>query len=403
MNLQDNKLQIAAAIESIRKEWKGKEGQMPPDVEEKLDRALEDWDKNEAAIAREAKLNRVSEWASTPEDAPEQFKRKSGGDEPDKLMTAWTKYLIKGDREGDNYADVARKTLQIDDPSKGGYLMAPSTFLAELIKEEDRQFVALSLARTFTVKRGSTLGAPTLASRATATRSGELTESTETTLTVGKRELAPKDSKAFVKVGRKLLDNAAMDPQAIVMSELAYAFGYLKESEFISGTGVNSMLGIYTASNDGIPTSRDVDNGGTTLTGDSFWDVFFKLRPVYRPLSTWVFHPDIIKTARKLKDSSNSYIWNPGGVQGQALITGLPASICGRPYIESEFAPNTFTDNLYWACIGDFSKYWIAQDESMYVQVLRELYARTSEVGYHAESQFDGAPVLSEAFARGQF
>jgi hypothetical protein len=34
------------------------------------------------------------------------------------------------------------------------------------------------------------------------------------------------------------------------------------------------------------------------------------------------------------------------------------------------------------------------------VQVLNELYARTSQVGYHVESAHDGMPVLEEAFSR---
>ena len=109
---------------------------------------------------------------------------------------------------------------------------------------------------------------------------------------------------------------------------------------------------------------------------------------------------------RKLKDSSNNYLWQPGMnnqgfvAQGSALIQGFPDMLMGRPILESEYAPNTVTSGLYTAVLGDFSKYYIADSLAMTIQVLYELYAKTNQIGYILRSETDGMPVLEEAFTR---
>jgi hypothetical protein len=64
---------------------------------------------------------------------------------------------------------------------------------------------------------------------------------------------------------------------------------------------------------------------------------------------------------------------------------------------ESQFAPNTFSSGKYVFCVGDFQFYWIITALTTQIQVLRELYAETNEVGVIARMGVDGAPVLNEA------
>ncbi|MCI0349387.1 MAG: phage major capsid protein, partial [Acidobacteriales bacterium] len=98
--------------------------------------------------------------------------------------------------------------------------------------------------------------------------------------------------------------------------------------------------------------------------------------------------------ARKLKDGMGQFLWQPG------LASGQPDRILDVPVIMSEYAPNTFTTGLYVGIIGDFSYYWIADDLSLTVQRLNELYAETNQIGFIGRLEVDGMPVLAEAFAR---
>jgi HK97 family phage major capsid protein len=180
------------------------------------------------------------------------------------------------------------------------------------------------------------------------------------------------------------------------MGRLAYKFGVTQESAFMTGDGVEKPLGVFTASNDGIPTSRDVSDGnaGTAIGADGLINAKHFIKSEYWPRLRWGFHRDAIKQIRKLKLGDGQYMWQAG------INEDLPSRILEVPYFVSEYVPSTFTTGLYVGVIGDFSYYWIAEGMSLQIQVLNELYAESNQNGYIARTELDGMPVLSEAFAR---
>jgi len=96
-----------------------------------------------------------------------------------------------------------------------------------------------------------------------------------------------------------------------------------------------------------------------------------------------------------LKDGNGQYLWQPSNQVGE------PDLLLGSPVMMSEYAPNTFTTGQYVGLYGDFnSGYWIADALGFRIQVLRELYAETNQVGLIIRAETDGMPVLEEAFSR---
>ena len=77
-----------------------------------------------------------------------------------------------------------------------------------------------------------------------------------------------------------------------------------------------------------------------------------------------------------------------------------PDTILELPFFMSEYATNTFTTGKHVGIIGDFSFHWIADSLEFSIQVLKELYAESNQVGYIGRMECDGQPVLSEAFVR---
>jgi HK97 family phage major capsid protein len=136
------------------------------------------------------------------------------------------------------------------------------------------------------------------------------------------------------------------------------------------------------------------DNTTTEITADNLINVKFTLKQNYWPRARWIFHRDAVKMIRKLKDSQDQYLWQPG------IAANIPDRILETPYLISEYAPNTFTAALYVGIIGDFSFYWIVDALDMQVQRLVELYAETNQVGFIGRAETDGMPVLEEAFVR---
>jgi len=184
--------------------------------------------------------------------------------------------------------------------------------------------------------------------------------------------------------------------EALVRQRLGYKFGVVMENAYLNGNGAEQPLGVFTASDDGISTGRDVSAGNTTteMRFDGLIEVKYTLKQQYWPRAKWLFHRDGVKQIAKLKDGNGQYLWR------ESVRVGEPDRVLGFPVFMSEYAPNTFTTGLYVGILGDFSYFWIADSLGMEMQRLVELYAATNQVGFIGRMESDGMPVLEEAFVR---
>lgn len=290
------------------------------------------------------------------------------------------------------------RALQADDDIHGGYLVTPEQVVADLIKSIDNLTFMRQNATVRQVVNAAALGAPSLdADPADADWTGEITAvSNDTTMALGKRQLHPHSLSKLVKVSNPLLRLTGGGAEQLVMERLAYKFAVTQEQAFLTGTGALQPMGVFTASAQGIPTTRDVSTGNTTtaITVDGLIEALYSLKEGYQRNARWIFSRTAVKNIRKLKDGDGQYLWQTSAAGGQ------PATILDKPFHMSEYAPSTFTTGLYVGIVGDFSYYWIADSLELNVQRLNELYAATNQVGFIGRMESDGMPVLAEAFAR---
>ena len=362
----------------------------------KYDQIMADVDKMGEEVARLERLEAIEAKLASPVGNPMIGDPAPGKADADAQYKAFGRFLKNGTKAMTG-ADF--KALQADDDAAGGYLMAPQTFVRELIKAVDNMLFMRQIARVIPVTSGDSLGAPELtADPDDADWTGEITSvSADAAMTFGKRELAPKLLTKLVKISRKLLRTSAIPVEALVQERLAYKFAVSQEKGFLTGNGSGQPLGVFTASAQGISTGRDVStsNSTTEIKADNLFNNFYNLKMQYQRNASWLFHRDAVKQVRKLKDGDGQYLWQPG------LTAGEPDALLGRPVYMSEYAPNTFTTSLYVGLVGDFrAGYWIADSVSLGVQRLDELYAANNQVGYIGRAEVDGAPVLEEAFSR---
>ena len=214
----------------------------------------------------------------------------------------------------------------------------------------------------------------------------------------GKRRLTPHPLAKNIKVSKDLLASAAISVEGIVRERLAYKFGTVQETAFLTGSGAAQPLGVFTASDHGISTGQDIstDNTSTAITADGLINAKYGLEAQWlaSPNLRWIFHRDAVSAIRKLKDGDGQYLWVPG------LAVDRPDVILNVPVLISEFAPNTFTTLQYVGLIGDLSYYWIAESMSLSIQRLVELGAGTNEDYFIGRMKLDGMPVLEKAFIR---
>jgi HK97 family phage major capsid protein len=294
-----------------------------------------------------------------------------------------------------------RATLQVDSDTGGGMVVVSEQFVAGVIKAADALTPFRAKARRFTLAYNETLGAVSLDSDVGdfTFGVGELTEAeVETGIALGKRELKPHPiRRKVVKISKRLIESAnpKVDVEALVTERVGFALARSLEQKYMTGSGALEPLGVFTASADGIPSSRWIATGNTTtaIKEEGLINAQDTLRDPYQPQAEWLMHRDALTKIRKLKTTEGQFLWQPG------LQLGQPNLLLGKAINTSEYAPKTFTAGLAAALYGDFSYYWIADAASMAIQRLVELYSLTGQVGLLFDKlAADGMPVLGEAF-----
>lgn len=355
---------------------------------EKLEK---DFDALNARIIAEEKLMDRERSIDTPED------KKGAKDKISERQQLFAKAL------SGNAADLAAYRNAAGDYTLGtdataGAITAPMQFVEQLIKGLDDVLFMRNIAhKTPSLGAAQSLGFPY---RKTAAADADwttevATATEETALQYGRREFKPNRLTKLIRLSKTLVSHANMAPQ-VVLEELQRVLAVTQEKAYMTGDGSGKPLGIFTASNDGIPTSRDVAaTAATSITADDLIDVKYSLKGQYHNRAQWVMHRDLVKMVAKLKNqATGEYVWQP------SLQAGQPDRLLNSPVNMSEFAPNTYTAGLYAAVYGDFEYYWIMDADQLTLQVLNEIYALSNQVGYLFQYFGDGAPVCGEAFAR---
>jgi len=288
------------------------------------------------------------------------------------------------------------RALQADSDAAGGFYTSPQQFVNKLIIAIDNLVYIRQWATMNTVTSSQSLGFPYLTNPDDADWTAELgTGNEDSSMAFGKRELHPKPLAKRIKISNKLL-RLSPDVESLVIARLAYKFAVSLEKACLTGSGANQPLGVFTASNDGIDTSRDVSTGNTatSIQTDGLIEAKYSIKAGYWKNAKWIFHRDAVKQLAKLQDDEGRYLWQ------NAVQLGQPDMLFGVPLFVSEYAPNTFTTGLYVGIIGDFSFCWCADALDFSTQRLNELYAATNQTGFIGRMETDCMPVLAEAFAR---
>ncbi|MBQ6621524.1 MAG: phage major capsid protein [Mogibacterium sp.] len=399
MNLNDL-LQERASVYDKMKELNAKYGDSVMDsadkdtygtLEAKFDELTERIENQKKATERARIMDQANEAAQKPADKKPEvsklFARALSGHPA----------AVEAYRQATIYnSDPVNYTLGTD--ATAGSLTAPMEFREELIRGLDDDLFMRRISRKIGgIGAAQSLGFPQRLTSATdATWTTEVASATEEqALTYGRREFKPNRLAKLLKISKTLMAHAPM-AEGVLLQEMRYNIGTVQEAAYLNGDGSGEPLGVFYASNDGVPSTRDVsaDNTTTAFTMDGLLNALYSLKGQYQAKASWIFHRDAVKMLAKIKNGEGIYLWQPSTQVGQ------PDRLFGHPVYMSEYAPNTFTTGKYVGVVGDFNYYWICDADTLTVQVLNELYAVTNQTGYIYEYAGDGAPVLGEAFAR---
>ncbi len=189
-----------------------------------------------------------------------------------------------------------------------------------------------------------------------------------------------------------LLDDAVVDLDQWISSEVEAAFAEQEGTAFVTGNGTNKPKGFldYTKVAEASWVWGQIGYIATGVSGalpasnasDVLIDTVYALKAGYRQNATWVMNRKVQASIRKLKDADGNYLWQPPAAPGSR------AMLMGFPLVEAEDMPNAAADATPIA-LSDFSRGYLVVDRTG-VRVLRDPYTAKPYVLFYTTKRVGG-------------
>lgn len=332
-------------------------------------------------------------------DAPDGEKRELTELEQ-KHATAFKRFMRKGDVSGLESDEL--KTATVGSDPDGGYV-APimldlniSRILTEI--SPIRQIARVRQISTNAFRKPFNVGG------ATSGWVGETDARTETNSPQLKMHEFPTfEIYAMPAASQTLLDDAAVNIEEWLASEVQIQFAEQEGSAFCIGDGVNKPKGFtaYTTAAtadssrawgvlEHVVTGANGALAASPNEGDTFLDLIYATKAGYRANARFVMDRLLQKALRKIKDADEQYIWSPG------MQSGQPASLFGYPITEAQDMPDYTTTGALACAFGDFQRGYLVIDR-IGVRVLRDPYTSKPYVLFYTTKRVGGGVDNFEA------
>lgn len=288
------------------------------------------------------------------------------------------------------------KTLATNDGANGGFLV-PSAMMGRLIEELVLVSPIRANAAPVTIGEGDALDLPRDEGSFTAGWVGETQARTQTNnSSYAKIRVQLREQYAFPKATQKMLDDASFDVEGYIARKMAEKFGQNENKAFILGDDVLQPEGITV--NADVATVKT--GSATALTADGLLDLIAALPTAFTTRASLFMNRKSMFAIRKLKDSQNRYLWEPGlpsgsATPGSGLTQALPGSFAGVPIVETPDVADVAASSKSVIYTDWRQSYQIVDKPT--VGLLRDPYTDKPNVGFYATRRVGGRVVLPSA------
>jgi len=296
-------------------------------------------------------------------------------------------------RGGDAGALRALETKAMSAASNpdGGYLVP-----VELEREIGQRLAAISPIRAIASVReisGSVYKKPFMTAGPATGWVGETDSRTQTTSPpLDALSFPAMELYAMPAATATLLDDAAVNIDEWIASEVELTFAVQEGAAFVNGDGTNKPKGFLafdTVANAswawgklGTIASGGASGFASSNPSDALVDLIYALKAGYRQNGTFVMNRKTQAAIRKFKDTGGAYLWQPPAQAGGR------ASLMTFPLIEAEDMPDIAADSLSIA-FGDFKRGYLIVDR-VGVRVLRDPYSAKPYVLFYTTKRVGG-------------
>ncbi|QQN73619.1 phage major capsid protein [Croceicoccus sp. YJ47] len=193
---------------------------------------------------------------------------------------------------------------------------------------------------------------------------------------------------------QRLIDDAQLNFEEWIATELSDEFSRQEGIAFVSGDGVNKPLGFLQYLPGGVaaadqPAAHPGGEIGATnsgaasdVTADGLVDLKYALATPYRQGANWLMNSTTAARVAKLKDGQGNFLWR------EAFMADQPSTLLGSPVTIDENMPNVAAGATPIA-FGDFARGYLINDR-IGVRILRDPYTAKPYVLFYATKRVGG-------------
>jgi HK97 family phage major capsid protein len=284
-----------------------------------------------------------------------------------------------------DWRKLQMRALTVGAATAGGDTV-PTNFYDRLVEHLiQNSSIMQSGATVLNTAGGETIQVPKTTAHSTATLVTEGGTIGTSDPVFGQVELGAYKYGALIQISRELLDDTGVDLEGYLAMQAGRSLG--------NAFGAHAITGDGSAKPDGVIHGATLGKtGGTGVSGafssDDLIDLFFSVIAPYRrsPAATWMMADSSIANARKLKDTTGQYIWQPG------LQAGVPDTILGKPVLTE---PNmaAVATSAKSVLFGDMSTYFVRLAGGIRFERSDDFAFDTDLVTFRALLRADGALV----------
>lgn len=275
---------------------------------------------------------------------------------------------------------AVRNTMSTTTDSEGGYTV-PKTVASSILDALKAYGGMRAVAEIIRTETGEAMNFPT--SDGTSEEGeivGENASASDADISFGTKGLPVyKYSSKVVTVPWELLQDSSSDIEGFVRKRLQQRLGRITNKHFTIGTGTGQPTGLMVGASVG---KTGAVSAVPAITYDDLVDLEHSVDPAYRPNASWMFHDDMLKLVRKVKDDQGRPIFVPGYDQGNP--GGAPDRLLNRNITINQSVATPAAAAVSIA-FGDFSYYKIR--DVMVVTLFRftdSAYTKKGQVGFLA-------------------
>jgi HK97 family phage major capsid protein len=341
---------------------------------EKIDKDLAQFTelKKKIELEQQVQKDRIEELeakASSPGKTAAQKRR----DEYKDCFVDWLRNKGQGPVQEQKLQDLQKKMIEQKDVTIGTAAAGGFAVPEEIAREIGRLELLFSPVRSLVkvVQTGTSDYKELVSKRGTTSGWVGETGTRTATATPQLRERAPTFGElyAYPQASEWSLDDIFFDVEAWLSEEVAQEFAQEEATAVISGNGTSKPTGLLntapvTTADFASPernaaafqsVESDLTPGGVSILPDTLFDVVYTLNSAYRVRGTWAFNSLTAAAIRKLKDTTNQYLWQPG------LQAGQPERLLGYPVSIWEQLANIGANNIP-ILFGDFRRAYVLAD-----------------------------------------